>query len=151
MMPRMMYQCTQQDAWSWLASGVPLSPISVSRGSASGVSLSPTYEAVAGCVTYSTSIESGFAPGGAVIVMANGTVPVSGFTKPALRARPDLVTVDGGFVLDFVAAAPPRDKPQNQVETRLSATFRIEGAAAAGVRVVQVRAALGSRAVQVPK
>ena len=89
--------------------------------------------------------------GGAVIVMANGTVPVSGFTKPALRARPDLVTVDGGFVLDFVAAAPPRDKPQNQAETRLSATFRIEGAAAAGVRVVQVRAALGSRAVQVPK
>ena len=89
--------------------------------------------------------------GGAVVVTANGTVPVTGFAKPALRARPDLVKVEGGFVLDFVAVAPPRDKPQNQVETRLSATFRIEGAAAAGVRVVQVRAALGSRAVQVPK
>jgi len=89
--------------------------------------------------------------GGALVVSANGTVPVTGFAKPALRARPDLVNVEGGYVLDFVAAAPPRDKPQSPVETRLSATFRIEGAGAASVRVVQVRAALGSRTVQVPK
>lgn len=89
--------------------------------------------------------------GGALLVTASGTVPVTGFSNPALRARPDLVKVDGGYVFDFVAAPPPRDKPQTQVETRLSATFRIEGAAAESVRVVQVRAALGSRTVQVPK
>ena len=86
--------------------------------------------------------------GEALVVTAAGTVPIAGFANPALRPRPDLVKVEGGHVFDFVATAPPRDKPQAQVETRLTATFRIEAGAAA--RVVQVRAALGSRTVQVP-
>jgi len=86
--------------------------------------------------------------GGALVVTASGTVPVTGFANPALKPRPDLANVEGGYVLDFVATAPPRDKPQAQVETRLVATFRIEAPAGDAVRVVQVRAALGSRTVQ---
>jgi len=89
--------------------------------------------------------------GEAVVVTAAGTVPIAGFTNAMLRPRPDLATVEGGHVFDFVAAPPPRDKPQAQVETRLTATFRIEAPHGATVRVVQVRAALGSRTVQVPK
>ena len=87
--------------------------------------------------------------GEALVVTAAGTVPIAGFADPALRPRPDLAKVEGGYVFDFVAKPPPRDKAQAQVETRLTATFRIEAGAA--VRVVQVRAALGSRTVQVPK
>ena len=45
---------------------------------------------------------------GALVVTAAGTVPIAGFAKPALKPRPDLVRVEGGYVLDFVAAAPPR-------------------------------------------
>lgn len=89
--------------------------------------------------------------GTALVITANGTVPVTGFAKAVLKPRPDLATVAGSYVLDFVATAPPRDKPQAQVETRLVATFRIEAPAGDAVRVVQVRAALGSRTVQVAK
>jgi len=85
----------------------------------------------------------------AVVVTASGTVPIAGFTNPVLRARPDLVRVEGGYVLDFVATAPPRGKPVAQVETRLSVTFRIEPREAERLRVVQVRGALGSRTVQI--
>jgi hypothetical protein len=87
--------------------------------------------------------------GTALVVTANGTVPVTGFANASLRPRPDLAKVEGGYVLDFIATAPPRDKPQAQVETRLVATFRIEAPAGDSVRIVQVRAALGSRTVQV--
>jgi len=85
----------------------------------------------------------------AITVTANGTVPIAGFTNPALRTRPDLVKVDGGYVLDFVATPPPRGRPVAQVETRITVTFRIEPREAEKVRIVQVRAALGSRTVQV--
>ena len=84
-----------------------------------------------------------------ITVSASGTVPIAGFTNPALRARPDLVKVDGGYVLDFVATPPPRGSPVAQVETRLTVTFRIEPRDAEKLRIVQVRAALGSRTVQV--
>lgn len=87
---------------------------------------------------------------GAILVNAAGTVPIAGFTNPVMRPRPDLVKVDGGYVLDFVATAPPRGTIVAQVETRLAATFRIEPAEAEKLRFVQVRAALGSRTVQVP-
>ena len=89
--------------------------------------------------------------GAALVVTANGTVPVTGFANAMLRPRPDLAKVEGGYVLDFIATAPPRDKPQAQVETRLVATFRIESPTGDAVRIVQVRAALGSRTVQVAK
>lgn len=88
---------------------------------------------------------------GALLVTAAGTVPIAGFTNPALRPRPDLVKVEGGYVLDFVATPPPRGSFVAQVETRIVVTFRIEPAAAETIRAVQVRGALGSRAVQVPK
>jgi hypothetical protein len=87
---------------------------------------------------------------GAVLVTAGGTVPIAGFTAPALRARPDLVTVEGGYVLDFIATPPPRGMPVTEVETRIVATFRIAPAEAETLRFVQVRGALGSRTVQVP-
>lgn len=84
-----------------------------------------------------------------VVVSATGTVPIAGFTNPALRARPDLVRVEGGYVLDFVATAPPRGKPAAQVETRLTVTLRIEPPEAERLRIVQVRGALGSRTVPI--
>jgi hypothetical protein len=89
--------------------------------------------------------------GGAVLVTAGGTVPIAGFTNPALKPRPDLVKVAGGYVLDFVATPPPRGGAVAQVETRIVVTFRIEGAEAEAIRFVQVRGALGSRTVQVTK
>lgn len=89
--------------------------------------------------------------GEALVVTAAGTVPVAGFANATLRPRPDLAKVEGGHVFDFVATAPPRDKPQAQVETRLTATFRIDAPHGAAARIIQVRAALGSRTVQVPK
>lgn len=89
--------------------------------------------------------------GGALVVTASGTVPIAGFTAPVLKARPDLVKVEGVYVLDFVATAPPRGSAVAQVETRLTATLRIEAADAASIRAVQVRGALGSRTVQVAK
>jgi hypothetical protein len=89
--------------------------------------------------------------GGAILVTAGGTVPIAGFTKPALKPRPDLVKVEGGFVLDFVATPPPRDTYVAQVESRIVVTLRIEPAEAEKIRFVQVRAALGSRTVQVTK
>lgn len=89
--------------------------------------------------------------GGAILVTAGGTVPIAGFTNPVMRPRPDLVKVEGGYVLDFVATPPPRGTIVAQVETRLAATFRIEPAEAEKLRFIQVRAALGSRTVQVPK
>jgi hypothetical protein len=89
--------------------------------------------------------------GGALVINAAGTVPIAGFTAPVLKARPDLVKVEGGYVLDFVATAPPRGSAVAQVETRLVASIRIEAADAAAIRVVQVRGALGSRTVQVAK
>ena len=70
-----------------------------------------------------------------------------GFDRP----RPDLVKVEGGYVLDFVATPPPRGTIVAQVETRIVVTFRIEPEEAVSLRFVQVRAALGSRTVQVPK
>lgn len=88
--------------------------------------------------------------GEALVVTAAGTVPIAGFANAALRPRPDLATVEGGYVLDFVATPPPRDKPTAQVVTRLAATFRIEPREAGTIRVVQVRGALGSRTVQAP-
>jgi hypothetical protein len=87
--------------------------------------------------------------GEAIVVTATGTVPIAGFANPALRARPDLVKVEGGYVLDFVATPPRLGNPVPQVEARLVATVRIEPREAANIRFVQVRAALGSRAVQV--
>jgi hypothetical protein len=89
--------------------------------------------------------------GGALLVTAAGTVPIAGFTNPALRRRPDLVRVEGGYVVDFIATAPPRGTPVPQVETRIVVTLRIEPAEAENIRVVQVRGALGSRTVQVTK
>ena len=88
---------------------------------------------------------------GALLVTAGGTVPITGFTSPVLKARPDLVTVDGGYVLDFVATAPPRGSEVAQVESRIVVTFRIEAEQAEKIRFVQVRAALGSRTVQMTK
>ncbi len=88
--------------------------------------------------------------GGAIMVTAGGTVPIAGFTNPVMRPRPDLVKVEGGYVLDFVATPPPRGTIVAQVETRIVVTFRIEPEEAAKLRFVQVRAALGSRTVQVP-
>ena len=88
---------------------------------------------------------------GALLVTAAGTVPIAGFTNPALRPRPDLVKVEGGYVLDFVAQPPPRGTYMAQVESRIVVTFRIEPAQAETIRAVQVRGALGSRIVQVPK
>src|SRR5690242_3999296 len=64
--------------------------------------------------------------GGALLVTAAGTVPIAGFANPELRARPDLVKVDGGLVLDFVAQPPPRGTVVAQVETRIVVTLRIE-------------------------
>lgn len=87
--------------------------------------------------------------GGALVVTAGGTVPIAGFTQPLLKPRLDLVKVEGGYVLDFVGTPPPRGSMVAQVETRLTATLRIEPAEA--IRFVQVRGALGSRTVQVPK
>jgi hypothetical protein len=87
--------------------------------------------------------------GDAVVVSAIGTVPIAGFTNPALRARPDLVKVEGGHVLDFVATPPPRGSPVAQVERRLTVTLRIEAPEAEKLRIVQVRGALGSRTVQI--
>ncbi len=87
---------------------------------------------------------------GALLVTAAGTVPIAGFTRPALRPRPDLVKVEGGYVLDFVATPPPRGAYVAQVESRIVVTFRIEPGAAEAIRAVQVRGALGSRTVQVP-
>ena len=86
---------------------------------------------------------------GAITVTASGTVPIAGFTNPALKSRPDLVKVDGGYVLDFIATPPPRGRPVAQVETRITVTFRIEPRQAEKLRIVQVRGALGSRTVQV--
>jgi len=88
---------------------------------------------------------------GALLVTAGGTVPIAGFTNAALKPRPDLVKVDGGYVLDFVATPPPRGSPVAQVETAIVVTLRIEPAEAEALRFVQVRGALGSRTVQVPK
>lgn len=88
--------------------------------------------------------------GGAIVVNAAGTVPIAGFTNPVMRPRPDLVKVEGGYVLDFVATPPPRGTIVAQVETRLTATFRIGPEEAEKLRFVQVRAALASRTVQVP-
>ena len=88
---------------------------------------------------------------GAIVVTAGGTVPIAGFTNPALKPRPDLVKVDGGYVLDFVATPPPRGSMVAQVESRIVVTHRIEPAEAEKLRFVQVRAALGSRTVQVTK
>ena len=88
--------------------------------------------------------------GGALMVTAGGTVPIAGFTNPALRPRPDLVRVEGGYVVDFIATAPPRGSAVPQVETPIVVTLRIEPGEAENIRVVQVRAALGSRTVQVP-
>lgn len=85
----------------------------------------------------------------AITVTAIGTVPIAGFTNPALKVRPDLVKVEGGYVLDFVATPPPRGRPVAQVETRIAITLRIEPREAEKLRVVQVRAALGSRTVRV--
>ena len=89
--------------------------------------------------------------GGALLVTAAGTVPIAGFTNPVLRPRADLVKVEGGFVLDFVATPPPRGTYVAQVETRIVVTLRVEPEQAETIRFVQVRAALGSRTVQVPK
>lgn len=89
--------------------------------------------------------------GGALLVTAAGTVPIAGFTNAMLRPRPDLVKVEGGYVLDFVATPPPRGSYVAQVETRIVVTLRIPPEQAEAIRAVQVRAALGSRAVQVPK
>ena len=89
--------------------------------------------------------------GGAILVTAGGTVPIAGFTNPVLKPRPDLVKVDGGYVLDFIATAPPRGTQVAQVESRIVVTFRIEAEQAEKIRFVQVRAALGSRTVQVTK
>lgn len=89
--------------------------------------------------------------GGALLVTAAGTVPIAGFTNPPLRPRPDLVKVEGGYVLDFVAAPPPRGTYAAQVETRIVVTLRIAPAEAEAIRAVQVRGTLGSRIVQVPK
>jgi hypothetical protein len=89
--------------------------------------------------------------GGAILVTAGGTVPIAGFTRPALQPRPDLVRVEGGYVVDFVAKPPPRDTYVAQVESRIVATLRIEPPAADKIRFVQVRGALGSRTVQVTK
>lgn len=89
--------------------------------------------------------------GGALLVTAGGTVPIAGFTNPALKPRPDLVKVEGGYVLDFVATPPPRGTQVAQVESRIVVTLRIEPAEAEKLRFVQVRAALGSRTVQVTK
>ncbi|MBL8664717.1 MAG: hypothetical protein JNM29_17930 [Candidatus Odyssella sp.] len=88
--------------------------------------------------------------GGAILVTAGGTVPIAGFTNPLMRPRPDLVKVEGGYVLDFVATPPPRGTIVAQVETRIVVTFRIEPEEAEKLRFVQVRAALASRTVQVP-
>ena len=89
--------------------------------------------------------------GGAIVVTAGGTVPIAGFTNPVLKPRPDLVKVDGGYVLDFVATAPPRGTQVAQVESRIVVTLRIEAEQAEKIRFVQVRATLGSRTVQVTK
>ena len=89
--------------------------------------------------------------GGAIMVTAGGTVPIAGFTNPVLRPRPDLVKVEGGHVLDFVATPPPRGTYVAQLESRIVVTLRIAPEEAEKIRFVQVRAALGSRAVQVPK
>ncbi|MCW5774445.1 MAG: hypothetical protein KIT16_22565 [Rhodospirillaceae bacterium] len=86
---------------------------------------------------------------GALVVNAAGTVPISGFGDPLLRPRPDLVKVPGGVVLDFVATPPPRGSPFAHAEARLSASYRIAPPQAESVRFVQVRAATGSRIVQV--
>ena len=89
--------------------------------------------------------------GGAILVTAGGTVPIAGFTGPALKPRPDLVRVEGGYVLDFVAKPPQRGTYVAQVESRIVVTLRIEPPEAEKLRFVQVRGALGSRTVQVPK
>ena len=88
---------------------------------------------------------------GAILVTAAGTVPIAGFTSPALKPRPDLVRVEGGYVLDFVAKPPPRDTYVAQVESRIVVSLRIEPPEADTIRFVQVRAALGSRTVPVTK
>ncbi len=89
--------------------------------------------------------------GDALMVTAGGTVPIAGFSNPALKPRPDLVKVAGGYVLDFVATPPPRGSAVAQVETRIVVTFRIAPREAEAIRFVQVRGAFGSRTVQVPK
>jgi len=89
--------------------------------------------------------------GGALMVTASGTVPIAGFTNAVLKPRADLVKVEGGYVLDFVATPPPRGTPAALVETRIVVTLRIEPEQAEKLRFVQVRGALGSRTVQVPK
>jgi len=89
--------------------------------------------------------------GGALLVTAGGTVPIAGFTNAVLKPRPDLVKVDGGYVLDFVATPPPHGSEVAQVESRIVVTFRIEAEQSEKIRFVQVRAALGSRTVQVTK
>lgn len=89
--------------------------------------------------------------GGAILVTAAGTVPIAGFTNPVLKSRPDLVKVEGGYVLDFIATAPLRGTQVAQVESRIVVTLRIEAEQAEKIRFVQVRAALGSRTVQVTK
>jgi hypothetical protein len=48
-------------------------------------------------------------------------------------------------------ATPPRGASVAQVETSIVVTLRIEPAEAETLRFVQVRGALGSRTVQVPK
>lgn len=87
--------------------------------------------------------------GDAIVVTVAGTVPISGFGAPTLKARPDLVKVGGVYVLDFIVKPPPTADAVRTIETRLTASFRIEGGNAATIRSVQVRAAAGSRAVQV--
>jgi hypothetical protein len=89
--------------------------------------------------------------GGALLVTAGGTVPIAGFTNPALKPRADLVKVEGGYVLDFIATPPPRGTQVAQVESRIVVTLRIEPEQAEKIRFVQVRGALGSRTVQVTK
>lgn len=101
-------------------------------------------------VEHVTSVEAARLAEG-LIVTASGTVPFAGFTGATLRKRPDLVRIEGGLVLDFMASPPPRDKPVTQVESRLVASFRLSPAEAETVRFVQVRAASGSRTVQVLK
>jgi hypothetical protein len=88
---------------------------------------------------------------GALVVTAGGTVPIAGFTNPALKPRPDLVKAEGGYVLDFVATPPPHGTSAAPVEARIVVTLRIEPAEAEPLRFVQVRGALGSRTVQIPK
>jgi hypothetical protein len=86
--------------------------------------------------------------GDTILVTAQGTVPIAGFSSPELHPRPDLVRVGGGIVLDFTAMPPGRGIVV-PAETRLTAFYRIEPPAAAAIRFVQVRSARSSRTVQV--